>query len=450
MQRGLWAGICAAGLLFGQVQAQQPAAPEVLEIATTPTQLAQTLPSLQASGATGGPAESQPLQQTAATGQPEQKLGPTPSPATPPSLLMMFLQGTWEGDVLNSQQIRISGYVDGGYTYATSGPGHLSVAPLPNRFGDEFTFNQLFLMIERPLDPRQLSWGFAIASWTGADAALLRPVKGAIFPNPNPRFSFEVPNALLKVHLPVLTEGGVDIEVGEHLPLSGYEPALPTFRNFYSNDYQFFYGLPGIFTGVLVTTHVNQQLDLVGAVTAGSPTFFATLSVAPTYIGVVNYWLEESKKTQISLRLLSGPYNPQSNVVTTIENVTLSRKWNEYLTQAVQLYACYSNAGIFVPGLERAYGLYTIFICRVTPKVNLNFRAEWYDDVDGRAYPGGTGFKTNYEAMTVAVDYHPTTWLQLRPELRADFANNAPAFGPVGGPLNHSQLTAAIECLIKF
>jgi hypothetical protein len=79
-----------------------------------------------------------------------------------------------------------------------------------------------------------------------------------------------------------------------------------------------------------------------------------------------------------------------------------------------------------------------------------HFWAEWYDDVDGRSCPGGTGFKTNYEEMTLAVEYHPTPWLQLRPELRTDFANDARAFGPVGGPLHHSQLTAAIECVIRF
>jgi hypothetical protein len=308
----------------------------------------------------------------------------------------------------------------------------------------------LTLVIERPLDPREFSWGFVIRTYAGADAALLVPVKGAIIPHPDPRFGFDVGTALLQAHLPLLTEGGVDVEVGQHLPILGYEPALPTLRNIYSNDYQFFYGLPGVATGVFVITHVNQQLDVEGAVTLGTPTFFASLSVAPVYMGVVNYRLEEDKKTMVSLGVVTGPFNPQSNVVTTTQTVTVSWNWNEHLTQAVQFYGCYSNAGIFVPGLERAYGLFTIFTYHVNPKVDLNFRAEWYDDVDGRSYPGGTGFKTNYEETTLGVDYHPTTWLQLRPELRADFANNARALGPVGGPLNHSLLTAAIECLIKF
>jgi NAD(P)-dependent dehydrogenase (short-subunit alcohol dehydrogenase family) len=136
----------------------------------------------------------------------------------------------------------------------------------------------------------------------------------------------------------------VDVEVGQHLPILGYEPALPTLRNIYSNDYQFFYGLPGVATGVFVTTHVNQQLDVEGAVTLGTPTFFASLSVAPVYMGVVNYRLEDDKKTMVTLGVVTGPFNPQSNVVTTTQTVTVSWNWNEHLTQAVQFSGCYSNA----------------------------------------------------------------------------------------------------------
>jgi Putative beta-barrel porin-2, OmpL-like. bbp2 len=355
MQRELWAAICAAGMLSGEILAQQPAATEIpgTDAITVPSLL--TPPVLQPSGETGGPAESQPGQQSAGSGQEVTNLQLTPSPQTPPSLLMMALQGTCAGDLLSSQRIRVYGWVDEGYTYSTSGPGRLSVEPLPNRFGDEFTFNQVTFVVERPLDPKELSWGFVFRTYAGADAALLAPIRGTIIPNPHPRFGFDVGTALLQAHLPVLTEGGVDVEVGQHLPIIGYEAALPTLRNIYSNDYQFFYGLPGVATGVFVTTHVNQQLDVEGAVTLGTPVFFKSVSVAPVYMGVVSYWLEEDRKTQISPAVVIGPFNPQSNVYTTTETVT--RNWNRYLTQAVQFYGCYSNSGILVPGLERAYGL---------------------------------------------------------------------------------------------
>jgi hypothetical protein len=183
-------------------------------------------------------------------------------------------------------------------------------------------------------------------------------------------------------------------------------------------------------------------------------------------MGVANYWLEEDKKTKISLAFAAGPFNPQSSRLSTLECLTVTRNWNELLTQIVQFYAGYSEATVFVPGLQRAYGLYSIFSFHLNPTLDLNTRAEWYKDVDGLSYPGGTGFKTGYEEVTVGLNYHPTKWLQLRPEVRGDFANDARAFGPVTalrgdfakdagavGPPNpghHSQLTAAIDLLIMF
>jgi hypothetical protein len=384
------------------------------------------------------------------------KLGPTP--VTDVQILQNLVEKLCDAkdefDPVTEEEkksaVKIYGWVDGGYTYATGGPGRLSVEPRPNYFGNEFTLNQLALTVEKPLDLKELSWGFRIQPYGGSEAALLAPVRGTIIPNPNPRFGFDFLNLYVQTHLPVLTEGGVDVEFGQHYPPLGYQSARAPDRTFYSNDYQWFYSAPSIFTGAVVTTHVNKQFDVVNAVTLGYLEFFTNLSVAPTYMGQVNYWLEQDKKTLISLGVSTGPVHPHSGAVTTLVIVTVTRNWNEHLTQIVQFCACYSKEGIFVPGLERAYGLYNLFVYHVNPTVDLNFRAEWYDDVDGRSYPGGTGFKTNYEEMTLGIDYHPKKWLQLRPELRADFANDALAFGPVGGSLHHSQFTPAIECLVKF
>ena len=242
----------------------------------------------------------------------------------------------------------------------------------------------------------------------------------------------------------------MDIEVGQHYPLIGYQSAMAPYRTFYSNDYQWFYGEASNFTGVIVTWHVNKQLDVVNAITLGYATFFTNLSVGPTYMGRIDYWLQEERRTSISVGCVTGPASPHSGDNTTLTDLTVTHNWNTRLTQIVQFCANYSQNGVGGQGLERSYGLYNLFLYHVTPMVDVNFRTEWYDDVDGNGYPGGTGFKNNYEEATLGLDYHPVKWLQIRPELRADFANNTPAFGPVAGNKSRSQFTPAIECLIKF
>ena len=405
---------------------------------------------------TGTPAESRPGGEAAESSQTANKLGPTPVQDVRllQNLLNQLCQSPEQIDLATGKPkeplVKIYGWVDTGYTASTSGSGPLAVEPRPNRFGNEFSLNQFALTIEKPLNPKELSWGFLIQPYAGADAALLNPIRGAVVENPDQRFGFDFRNLYLQAHLPILTEGGIDVEVGQHYPLIGYQSAMAPYRTFYSNDYQWFYGEAGSFTGFIVTTHVNKQLDIVNAMSLGYITFFTSLSVAPTYMGRVDYWLQEEKKTLVSLGVVTGPESPQSWDNTTLVDVTVTHNWDKRLTQVVQFGAGYSKTGIFVPGLQRYYGLYNMFLYHLTPKLDVNFRAEWYDDVDGRNYPGGTGFRNNYEEVTLGIDYHPTKWLQIRPELRADFANNTPAFGPVNGTMSRSQFTPAIECLLKF
>ena len=48
--------------------------------------------------------------------------------------------------------------------------------------------------------------------------------------------------------------------------------------------------------------------------------------------------------------------------------------------------------------------------------------------------------------LTLGLDYHPHTWLSLRPEIRGDFADE----GVFRGGKDHNQFTAAIDAILKF
>jgi hypothetical protein len=120
--------------------------------------------------------------------------------------------------------------------------------------------------------------------YTGSDAALLNPIRGAIVRNPDPRLGFDFRDLYLSLHLPAPTEGGIDINIGQHSPILGYQAAMAPYRTFYSNDYQWFYSKEGQFTCVVATWHVNKQLDIVNSIQLGYITFFTSLS------GVRSLW----------------------------------------------------------------------------------------------------------------------------------------------------------------
>ena len=51
--------------------------------------------------------------------------------------------------------------------------------------------------------------------------------------------------------------------------------------------------------------------------------------------------------------------------------------------------------------------------------------------------------------MTLGANWHPNKYLEVRPEVRGDFAGR-PAFGAGNNPTDRSQPTLAITALAKF
>lgn len=372
------------------------------------------------------------------------RLGPTPVSD------VRFLMDTLGLDRLFGESgIRTFGWLEGGYTASSSGSGPLSVQPRQNRFGDEFLLNQIGLVIQKPLKQDQFDVGFNIRYFAGADAALGQPKGGIDDPPANSRFSQDFRDLYVSAHLPILTEGGMDVKVGRMNTIIGYNGFLAPYRPFYSSDYQFFYSQDGAFTGFLTNLHVNSQLEIWNGMTFGANTFFTKRSEnSICYIGQVNYWLTEEKRTRLTASLYCGPdaifaAPGMAGDFDTVVELRLQHAWNEYFTQVVQ-----SNMGwdTNTPvGTGSWYGLYTIGILHLNCEWDTLFRLDWFDDVNGTR----TGINTNYGEVTFGVNWHPNKYLELRPEIRGDFAGK-PAFGGGGIPSDRSQLTGVISALIKF
>ncbi|MGQ4828462.1 outer membrane beta-barrel protein, partial [Enterococcus faecalis] len=78
----------------------------------------------------------------------------------------------------------------------------------------------------------------------------------------NRRNQFDIVEAYVNAHLPILTSGGVDIKAGQFVTLEGAEVIDATGDFFYSHTYIFNFGIPFKHTGILTTTHVNKTLDI--------------------------------------------------------------------------------------------------------------------------------------------------------------------------------------------
>lgn len=372
------------------------------------------------------------------------RLGPTPV-----SDVNFLMDNLGLGSFFGSSGIRTFGWVEGGYTGASTGPGLLSIQPRQNRFGDEFLLNQLAIVVQRPLVQDEFNMGFNVRYFAGADAALGAPKGGIDYPPSNPRFGQDFRDLNLSAHLPILTERGMDMKIGRMNTIIGYNGFLSPYRPFYSSDYQFFYSQDGAFTGLLTNLHVSEQTEVWNGVTLGANTFFTKRSEdSICYIGQVNYWLTTEKRTRLTASTYLGPDaifaapGLNGDFVTMLE-LRLQQDWDRYWTQVVQ-----SNMGwdANTPvGTGAWYGVYNIFILHMTTTVDSLCRLDWFDDVNGTR----TGVGANYAAVTLGINWHPNRFIEFRPEIRGDFADS-PAFGNNGENSKQEQLTGGISFLVKY
>lgn len=353
------------------------------------------------------------------------------------------------GQRLDDRNLRLFGWVETGYTGSSSGSGLLATQPRLNRFGDEFLFNELGLVFQKSLRQDRFDWGFNVRYFAGANAALGAAAGGIGDPVDNPRFGQDFRDLYLSAHLPILTEGGLNVKVGRMNTIIGWNGFLAPYRPLYSSDYQFFYSQDGAFTGFLTQLVVSDRLDIWNGMTLGANTFFEKRSSdSYCYIGQVNYWLQPEKRTRLTASTYVGPDaifaapGLDGDFVSMVE-LRVEHAWGERFTQIVQ-----SNFGFdrnTPRGTGSWFGLYSVGIFHLNPKWDVIGRVEWFRDVRGTR----TGVDTHFSEVTAGLNWHPTRYLEIRPEIRGDFAGR-PAFGGGNVPRDNSQLTGAISALIKF
>lgn len=92
------------------------------------------------------------------------------------------------------------------------------------------------------------------------------------------------------------------------------------------------------------------------------------------------------------------------------------------------------------------FGTCGMGIIHVHRLLDVNTRAEWFDDVDGSR----TGTRASFGEITMGLNYMPARAINFRPEIRWDGADSA-VFGPTtASALHHNQWTYSFDMLVKF
>lgn len=405
---------------------------------------------------------------------------PTTSPAAPAAEAPP--PGLWVDGIHLSAQLD-AGIIANPFRPATG----LNWGQLFTDHANQVQLNQLLLTANKPLDPKNpdYQWGFKAQFMVGSDARYTQFLGELNRVDPQNRIQLDVVEANVQAHLPWLTEGGIDLKLGQYPTPLGYETIDPSTNPFYSHSYIFNFGLPFKHTGALTVTHVNDLLDIYGGVDTGTNTTFGPLGDNNGAIGGVggfNLTLLGGNLTILALTHF-GP--EQATRLLSPLGVNANGQWRYYndvavtwkasdaltlVTEANLVRDSFGTAGKPVNGFGLAqYASYTL-----TDTLTLNGRAEyWRDDHNffvasysanngpilaqqGFPVPGlhaAPGSNTSYGEMTIGVTWKPTlpapvSGLLIRPEVRWDhaFTNNH----PFNAQKDNNAITLGVDAVLTF
>lgn len=321
--------------------------------------------------------------------------------------------------------------------------------------------SQIMFGIQRPLDPnaKGYDFGFVLQAIYGTDARY-NHILGLNDDMINNRNQLVPINLTVLMHLPWLTDGGIDVKMGLTPGAMGYEVFDPAVRPFYTFSYISDFLVPFQHIGGLATWHVNDTLDLYAGIDTGAQTSFGrndNNSLPAGYFGFGLNKLLDGKLTLVALSRL-GPEQsllvfPNANsLMRSWNDVVATYKYDDKLTLAAEANVFYDGALPY----NTAYGLAGYLTYTFTDELSLNARAEVMRDNTGvlvgnfmnvfdytnsiRGLPYtfvGAPAPTTYGEISLNVAYKPKIdWahynlpvktLQFRPEIRYDRSLNGTA-----------------------
>jgi hypothetical protein len=338
---------------------------------------------------------------------------------------------------------------------------------------NQLVLNQLLVTAEKPLDTNATDYalGYRLQGMFGTDARYTHFL-GELDTDIKERDQFDIVEAWAYLHTPWLTDGGVDIKIGQYVTYLGAETIDPSGNAFYSKSYIFNFGIPLKHTGVMAITHVNPTLDIYTGIDTGVNTTFGdgdTNSSAAFQGGLGLNNLLDGKLTILALTHL-GPEDVNDNRhFRFLNDIVATYKATDKWTFVTELNYIHEELGDADGWGAAQYVSYAL-----NDTTTLNGRVEvWSDDKNFfvAAFPGNRTFvqferglpldqsplfsqsPTTYGEITLGVTFKPPVpaplqGLTIRPEIRYD---NALRGGkPYDDGTSSDQFTFGLDFILKI
>ncbi len=389
-----------------------------------------------------------------------------------PTLLMKWLG-------MEESQVKVYGWLENTITGNANGRGNgINFGVTPNTLADTWMGNQYYLIFEKPLEQNDtINFGFRSDNLFGNDWSFNHARGyGDTITKSEGFGGYDPAQYYGEVHLPFITEGGIDVKAGRWYTILGYEQVPATSRPLISVPYMFNYGQPFTHLGVMTTTHVTDKLNWYnGTINGWDRGWDQRYELG--YIGGINYTFNEDK-TNLAVSYVWGPDQfpsfipPGQNIQPTGTPVTppqfagvrntyyshayrnmftsvLTHKWSDKLTEVMETDQGWEQNVPFVNGKLRRqdvgwYSFGNWFLYQLTEKLTGVWRAEVFWDQSG--VRTGTSGGRFYE-QTLGLIYKPKSWLWIRSEARYDWAQFV---SPYTNGTRNSQFTYGLDVIFLF
>lgn len=336
---------------------------------------------------------------------------------------------------------------------------------------NEPLFNQASVTLERtlPAGASGFAWGFKAQFIYGSDTRFFHSL-GLFDRTTDNIVQPDLTEAYLNLHVPVVTEGGLDLKLGKFVTLEGAETIDPRPNVFYSHSYIFNFGIPFNHTGALATLHANKRLDFYAGLTRGVNTSLEDNNDELAFDGGIGFNLFDGKLTALASTHI-GPETPDNNHDNRyLNDITIVAKPTAQLTSITDLNYIYDETAN-----AAGYGIAQYFSYTINDLIAIGLRAEVWRDADGfyvvsfaenddaaDSLRGGDvtidprtvgGGATTYGAITFGLTIKPrltkgAAGLLIRPEVRYDRSLNGTH--PFNDSTDRDQLTAGLDVVFSF
>lgn len=478
----------------------------------TPTRIPASLPNMTLPGAAPantGRVPGQPvLMQNPAPATPVPKSA-TPAPATPAAgdkkeeekkddkpaepekgHFMKALEGTHVGNWMDENNLSVSGWAAGSYTYSNS----RTKSSLPLTWNDRsntFLFQQFWLDFSKNLktDSKEIDWGWKVAFLAGSDYryTVVRGLFSDQLRNSTPAlgepngikqniYGADLPLFYANLWLPSVFEG-TELQVGRVFTPFGYESVMATSAPLMSRSYAFNWAPPFFHTGINAVVKFSDTVNGTFMLANGNDVFFDG-SDELRFVGTLTKTFNDGDDSvTFGTSIGRGAFNsgrPNFNNTAGLSAETLGRnnmnifdlvykhKVNDELSLGLEaLYAYQTGVPAAATGNANNFGgtnatahwlsVVNYVHYKWCDKVSSILRVENFYDAEGQR----TGFEGLYTATTFGFQISLTDSIMIRPEVRYDINNYSNPFGQAGYIVNPTQrrnnlFSAGSDLIIKW